>query len=187
MGYFIMLYSMAPYATNGIGLSQTQAAALQSILAAGLMIGRPLTGFVLDLGGRLNMALLANMLAAVSCWAFWLPANSFALLAVFAFTQGFAGGSVWSAAAPVTAQIVGVPNLTSGLGIFWLTVAAPAALSNPAAVALVDYSRKLPGKGGREAYHISIALCGALFFLSGICLYGAKAYHQKTYRIWQKS
>jgi hypothetical protein len=51
MGYFIALYSNASYATDGLGLSQRQGAALQSILAAGQVLGRPLVGQALDMAG----------------------------------------------------------------------------------------------------------------------------------------
>ncbi|CAK7227687.1 RNA helicase [Sporothrix curviconia] len=88
MGYCIAMYTIASYATGGLGLSQTQAAALQSLLAVGFLVGRPLTGILLDVGGRIDVAILLNLAAGVSCWALWMPARSFTLLAVFALVQG---------------------------------------------------------------------------------------------------
>lgn len=186
MGYFIAMYSVASYATDGLGLSQTEAAAVQSFLSAGLMIGRPLTGFALDRGGRVNIALLANVTAGITCWALWLPARSFAVLAVFAFLHGCAAGSVWSAALPVTAQVVGPSQLGPALAMFWLVAAAPAAVSSALATVLLDYSRHALGKHGPEAYAIPIIFCGALYFVSGLSLYGAKVHCQRSFVIWRK-
>ena len=186
MGYFIALYSVASYATDGIGLSQTEAAAVQSLMASGLMIGRPLTGFALELGGRLNIALLANVIAGVTCWALWLPARSLPLLAVFAFLHGCTAGSVWSAVLPVAAQVVGPSHLGPALATFWLVAASPAAVSSGLAHMLLDYSREALGKQGAEAYAISIVFCGGLYFVSGLSLYGAKVHSQQSFRIWTK-
>jgi MFS family permease len=186
MGYFIAMYSVASYATDGLGLSQTEAAAVQSFLSAGLMIGRPLTGIALDQGGRVNIALLANVIAGITCWALWLPARSFAVLAVFAFLHGCAAGSVWSAALPVTAQVVGPTHLGPALAMFWLVAAAPAAVSSALATVLLDYSKDVLGRHGAEAYCIPIIFGGGLYFVSGLSLYGAKVHCQKSFAIWRK-
>lgn len=187
MGYFMALYSVASYATDGIGLSQTEAAAAQSLLASGLMIGRPLTGLALDKGGRVNIALCANLVAGVTCWALWLPSRSFALLAAFSFLHGCVAGSVWSAASPVTAQIVGSAHVGPALAVFWHVTAAPAAVSSGIAHALLYYSRHTLGRHRAETYTISIVCCGGLYILSGLSLYGAKIYHQKSFGIWKKA
>ncbi len=177
MGYCIALYTLASYATGALGLSQTYAAALQSLLAAGLLLGRPLTGWLLDVAGRINVAIALNIAAGVSCWALWLPARSFAPLAVFALLQGCAGGSMWVAAAPVVVELVGTPRSGSALAMFWLAVAPSAAFSSPAAIGLLDYSRTHLHREGAAAYSLPIGFCGGLFILSSVCLAGAKVYH----------
>lgn len=180
MGYCIAMYTIASYATGGLGLSQTQAAALQSLLAAGFLVGRPLTGLLLDVGGRINVAILLNVAAGISCWAFWLPARSFAPMAVFALVQGFTGGAVWVAAAPVAVEMVGTARSGSALAIFWMAVAPSAAFSSPSAIGLLTYTRTRLNREGPEAYAISIGVCGGLFVLSSLCLCGAKAYQKRV-------
>ncbi|KIH90276.1 hypothetical protein SPBR_00483 [Sporothrix brasiliensis 5110] len=180
MSYCIAMYTIASYASGGLGLSQTQAAALQSLLAVGFLVGRPLTGLLLDVGGRINVAILLNIAAGVSCWALWLPARSFALMAVFALVQGCTGGAVWVAAAPVTVEIVGTGRSGSALAMFWLVVAPSAAFSSPSAIGLLTYARTHLHKDEAEAYAISIGFCGALFVLSSMCLCGAKLYQRRA-------
>ena len=186
MGYFIALYSLASYATDGLGLSQMQGAGLQSILAAGQMIGRPLCGQALDLCGRLNMAITLSVVSGISCFAIWLPAQSFAVLVVFALIQGMVGGVVWSTVTPVATSTVGVKELGSALNVFWLSVALPALFAQPMAVVLLQHSRSALGKSGSDAYAISIVLCGALFTVAAMLLFGAKWWLQKSPRLFQK-
>jgi MFS family permease len=182
--YFIALYSLASFATYGLGLSQTQGAALQSILSAAQMLGRPAWGITLDYGGRINMTSLCYVISGLSCLIIWLPAKSFGILILFALVQGFTGGTVWSAATPLTARIVGVKDVASALSIFWVICVPSALVGQPIAVALLEYSERM-GKSGAEAYYISIGVCGGMGVLSGLCLLGAKRYQQGTWKVLQ--
>lgn len=183
--YFIALYSLASFATYGLGLSQTQGAALQSILSAAQMIGRPLWGISLDYGGRINMTIICYLLSGLSCLVIWLPAKSFGVLVFFAIVQGFTGGTIWSAATPMTARVVGVKDVASALSIFWVVCVPSALVGQPIAVALLEYSEKTLGRTGAEAYYISVGLCGAMGMLSAVLLSGAKRYQQGSWKIRQ--
>jgi len=187
MSFYITLYSIAVYATDGLGLSQTQGAIVQSLLAAGVMVGRPLAGFILDKFGRVNMAILLSLLNALACWALWLTSRSFAAISVFAIVQGCAGSAVWSAAAPVAASVVGVKHLGSAMSMFWLILVIPAFVSNPLAVLLQQYSRQHMGRSGPDAYAISIGFCGGLSAVAGLCLYGAKRFLQGSSKLLCKT
>lgn len=170
IGYFVAIYSLAAFATSGLGLTQKQASTLQSILAAGQMIGRPVCGLLLDLIGRHPCTILIQTLAGITCFAFWLPARSFALLIVFAITQGLLGGTVWSSAAPISAEVVGIRDLPSALAMFWLSMLFPGQFGQPIAVALINYSENHLGRRGADKYLISIGFCGACFVMSALML-----------------
>jgi MFS family permease len=187
MSFYITLYSIAVYATDGLGLSQAQGAVVQSLLAAGVMVGRPLAGFILDKFGRVNMTILLSLLNGIACWAIWLTSRSFASISVFAIVQGCAGGAVWSAAAPVAASVVGVKHLGSAMSIFWLTLVIPSFAGNPLAVLLQQYSREHLGRSGPDAYAISIGFCGGLSAAAGLCLYGAKWFLQGSPKLLCKT
>ncbi|KAI9636267.1 UM00103-like protein [Dioszegia hungarica] len=188
LAYFIALYSLASFATSALNLSQTQGAALQSILAAGQMFGRPAWGWLLDKGGRLNMTIRCYLLCGLSTLCIWLPARSFAVLAVFAFIQGVTGGTVWAASTPIGALIVGVKDLQSAMSIFWLVLVIPALTGQPIAIALLEYSRNKLGRDGPEAYYISIGFCGGVAVFSAALLYGAKRHVQQgSWKVWQKT
>lgn len=180
IGYFVALYSLAAFASSGLGLTQTKAAALSSILAAGQMIGRPLCGIALDFGGRHRSTIVIQILAGITCFAFWLPARSFGLLVVFAFFQGLLGGTVWSTVAPISAEVVGIRDLGSALAMFWLSMTLAGQFGQPIAVALINYSQSHLHRAGADAYTISIAFCGACFVASGLSLCASWRYvHSK--------
>ncbi|RSH89199.1 hypothetical protein EHS25_002311 [Saitozyma podzolica] len=185
MAYFIALYSMASFATHALNFSQTQGAALQSILAAGQMVGRPIWGLALDRGGRINMTILCYILCGISTLAIWLPARSFGVLVFFAVVQGLTGGTIWSAATPVVARVVGVQDLASALSIFWLVLVIPALVGQPIAIALLDYSTTHLGRTGPESYFISIGLCGGMALFGAGLLYGAKRYLQQGWTLFR--
>ncbi|SNX81409.1 uncharacterized protein MEPE_00114 [Melanopsichium pennsylvanicum] len=116
IGYFVALYSLAASASSALGLTQKEASTLQSISAAGQLIGRPLCGSMLDLIGRHPCTIIIQVLAGFTCFTFWFPARSFGLLVVFTITQGLLGGTVWSSAAPISAEVVGIRDLPKRFG-----------------------------------------------------------------------
>jgi MFS family permease len=187
MGFFITVFSLASYANDALGLSQTKAAALQSILSAGQMLGRPLVGLGLDYAGRINTTIVIHILTGLSCFAFWLPARSFGLLIVFALTTGALGGTVWGATPPIAQSVIGTQHLASALGVYWVVVAAPACLANPIAIALLDKLQGSAPERTAATYQASIALCGGCFIAAGIVCLGAKRYVQGSWRILQKA
>ncbi|WWC88894.1 uncharacterized protein L201_003809 [Kwoniella dendrophila CBS 6074] len=182
MAYFIALYSLASFATNGLYLSQTQGAALQSILAAGQMIGRPLWGYFLDTQGRINLTIICYVICGLSTLVIWLPAKSFGVLIFYALVQGMTGGTIWSVSAPLVARVVGVKDLASALSIYWLILVIPALIGQPIAIALLNYSQTHLHKTGAEAYYISIGFCGGLALAALFLLYGAKRWIQGNWK-----
>lgn len=91
-----------------------------------------------------------------------------------------------SASTPVAASVVGVTDLSSALGIFWLVLAVPSLCAQPLAIALVDYSISSLGRHGASAYSISIALTGAICFVGVLTLYMVKRYLQGSWALVQK-
>ncbi|KAK7229288.1 hypothetical protein V2G26_001458 [Clonostachys chloroleuca] len=187
MAYFIAIYSLAPYATDGIGLTQTQGAALQSILAGGQIVGRPLIGLALDKGGRFNMTIIANIVAGLSCVAIWMPARSFAALVPYAILQGVVGGTVFSVVVPVTTSAVGVLDMGSAFAMFGLSIVPATTFGQAIAVSLINFSKDTLLKSGGDVYQISIGLCGGFFWVSALLLFGGKVALQGNMKLLKKT
>lgn len=131
------------------------------------------------------MSIICYLIVGGSCLVFWLPSKSFGLLVVFSLVQGLTGGTLWSAAAPVAAKVVGVQDLGSALSVFWLVLVIPALVGQPIAVALLDYSTSTLGRSEAEAYYISIGFCGGAGIVSAFCLYGAKRWLQGSWTVFR--
>lgn len=71
IGYIIGLFTLPTFATQALGLSQSQGAAVQAVLSAAQMIGRPAVGLTLDYAGRLNMAIIATTIAGLAPFFIW--------------------------------------------------------------------------------------------------------------------
>lgn len=187
MGYFISIYSLPSFCTNGLGFTQAQGGAIQSILAAGQIIGRPFWGELLDRGGRTNMVMLSYTICGIITLTMWMLGRSFAVMAVFALFSGATSGTIHSACTPLSASIVGLQDLGSALSIYWMTLTIPNLLGQVFAILLVDYSRSHLHRSGPDAYSISIGFCGGLFLASAVALIGCKRYLQGDFKVFKKA
>lgn len=91
MGYVIVLYSMAPYATSE-GLTAKQSTNVLAVLNALQVVGRPAVGRLGDYLGRNNTALLICCYAGIVLLAFWLHATDYASIMVLAALIGAPAG-----------------------------------------------------------------------------------------------
>lgn len=104
------------------------------------MLGRPVIGYNSDTLGRLNMAIVTTILAAIFSLAIWIPAHSYGVLIFYAIVQGTVAGTFWATVAPVGAELVGLKLLPSALSITWLVITCPMLFSEPIGLAIVDYT-----------------------------------------------
>lgn len=124
IGYVNLLFSLPNYAVS-IGLTASQASVVGAILNLGQGIGRPLIGYFSDSLGRINMCLFCTLACGVLCFALWIPAETYALLLVFALLGGGVAGTLWTTVAPVTAEVVGLSILPSALSLVWVSLVLP--------------------------------------------------------------
>jgi predicted MFS family arabinose efflux permease len=85
-------------------------------------------------------------LCGIFCLALWVPANSYAVLLVFALLSGTATGTFWGTVVPVTAEVVGLQRLPSAFGIICLPLTIPTIFAEPIALQLVSTSGYLSSK-----------------------------------------
>jgi MFS family permease len=94
LGYIALLFSLPDYA-HSIGLSDSQATAINAILNLGTAVGRPLIGIISDRFGRIKVAGLLTCACGIFCFAIWLPATSYGVVVFFALFSGAIFGSFW--------------------------------------------------------------------------------------------
>jgi predicted MFS family arabinose efflux permease len=94
LGYIVLLFSLSDFAMS-IGLSRSQATDMIGLLNVGTAIGRPIIGILSDRWSRIDTAGALTLLCGISCFAFWLPATSYALTVFFVILCGAIVGVFW--------------------------------------------------------------------------------------------
>lgn len=130
LGYIVMLFSLANYATS-IGLTSSQGSTIAALLNLGQAVGRPLVGYFSDSTGRINMAASASFLAGLFVLVIWTNATSFGVLVFFALIMGLVAGTFFATIAPLTAEVVGLKQVPGALNIVWLVLVLPCTFSEP--------------------------------------------------------
>lgn len=152
----------------------------------GQIVGRPLSGYLLDKVGRFNGAIATTLVASISCLAVWLVAQNFSVLAFAAFLQGASSGVFWSTCQALLTDLVGIRDMASALSMLWFSIVAPGIVSEPIAVWLTNYSRDTLHRTGTAAFQYGIIFAGLAFFASSVSLYGTKRYIQGDWKLIKK-
>lgn len=200
LGYIVALFTLASYATAGLGLSQAQGAAVQSCLSAGMILGRPLCGIVLDRYGHINGAIGFSLFSGMTILFIWMFARNLGVLILFALLQGATSGIIWAGVGPVSAQVVGIkgqpmserhasltilflPELGSALSVVWLILVPSSTCSEAITLSLASYSREHLHRSGADAFLIPIGMAGGCYVFSAMLLMGAKRHVQGNFKL----
>lgn len=140
MAYVALLFSVSSY-TVAVGHTQEQGSLASALLNLGQAIGRPIVGFLSDRHGRVEIPFLATFLTGLFSLVIWIFAKPVGVIYFFAIITGLFSGTIWAAAAPMCTEVVGLADLPSGLGIFWLVFTPPTAVAEAIALQLRDSQR----------------------------------------------
>ncbi|KAI1314934.1 hypothetical protein EDD11_001571 [Mortierella claussenii] len=119
---YIVPFSYVPsYAKDIVNLDpNVQGGQLLSIMSAANALGRISIGLAADRLGAIRVAALTFVAAGASCFI-WMFANSYGTLVAFSIMYGFFSGGFFTLVASITADIVGLEHLGSGLTVIFLT------------------------------------------------------------------
>lgn len=137
LGYVVLIFSLSNY-TNAVGLNDSQAAVISALFNLGQALGRPPIGYFSDTIGRINMAMGTTFTCGLFALVVWIFAKSYGVLIFYALIGGTMAGTFWTTIAPVTAEVVGLRHVPSGLNLMWLTIVLPVTFSEPIALEMVD-------------------------------------------------
>ncbi|KAF2486783.1 major facilitator superfamily domain-containing protein [Neohortaea acidophila] len=160
LGYVVLIFSLANYA-NAIGLNSSQAALISALFNLGQFLGRPPIGYFSDTVGRINMAMATTFVCGFFALVIWIFAKSYGVLIFYAIIGGTCAGTFWTCIAPVTAEIVGLRHVPSGLNLMWLTIGLPVTFSEPIALEIVD---------GTHSYLGTQLWTGFMYIAGSVCL-----------------
>ncbi|KAL7322518.1 hypothetical protein PS15p_211509 [Mucor circinelloides] len=115
-GYFVPLFLLPENATY-LGLSDIQGSSCVIVCCAMSFIGRIITGAVADLIGKLNSLIIFSLTTAIACLLIWPFASTFPALMAFSVVFGIGSGTYFALMSPVTAEILGMDGLQTGLSV----------------------------------------------------------------------
>lgn len=104
LGYITLLFSLSDFALS-IGISSQRATDIIGLLNVGTAVGRPIIGVASDKSDRIDVASALTMICGLSCFAFWIPAESQGLLIFFALLAGAILGVFWMVSAVADANL----------------------------------------------------------------------------------
>ena len=162
-GYITLTYSLSAYG-RAIGLSPARASYQTAFMNLGIAIGRPLTGFLSDRYGRIEVPGILTLMTGVLCFAWWIPAKSFGSLTGFSIMAGAILGIFWPALGPVATEVVGLKELPSALSLAWTTIVLPTTFSEVIAL-------KLRRPGTNHAYLYPQIFAGLSYILASGCMF----------------
>ncbi|KAG0047072.1 hypothetical protein BGZ83_007790 [Gryganskiella cystojenkinii] len=119
---YVVPFAYVPsYAKDVIGLDpNVQGGQLLAIMSAANAVGRIIIGIAGDRLGAIPVAAVSFLAAGGSCFI-WMFAHSQGTLIAFSIVYGFFSGAFFTLVASITANIVGLANLGSGLTVIFLT------------------------------------------------------------------
>ncbi|KAJ5595376.1 uncharacterized protein N7459_001584 [Penicillium hispanicum] len=165
LGYVALIFSVANFALS-VGLSSHQGSVVSALLNLGQGLGRPFVGMFSDKLGRINVATCLTFLCGFFCLVIWVFADSMGVVCFFAVLVGTVAGTYWATVSPVLAEIIGLPDLPSGLSITWLALVAPCTVSEAIALELRSYT----SSGGTSYLHVQI-FTGFVYIGASLCLW----------------
>jgi MFS family permease len=89
------------------------------------MLGGPIVGLLSDRFGRVEVAGSATLAVSIGVWAFWIPAQGYALSVVFALMAGGILGVFWTTISALCVEVAGIVELPSMLALAFGTIVLP--------------------------------------------------------------
>ncbi|KAG2226892.1 hypothetical protein INT45_010171 [Circinella minor] len=136
MGYLGPMFYLPKYAAD-INLTPQDSSNLLAIVCAMNAVGRIVFGFLADKIGQLNMFITVSALAGIFSFVIWPFATSYNVLLVFCILWGITSGMYYTLAAPITANVIGMNMLSSGLSMVFI-FSAISAMGTPIMAALQE-------------------------------------------------
>ncbi|KAF8926334.1 major facilitator superfamily domain-containing protein [Dissophora ornata] len=171
--YIIPFTYVPSYAKDIVGLDpNVQGGQLLSIMSAANAVGRIVIGFAGDRLGAIRVAAFSFVAAGASCFI-WMSAHSYGALVGFSVMYGFFSGAFFTLVASITANIVGLTHLGSGLTVIFLT-------NTPGNLFTLPIAGKIIGNA--EDYKTMIGYNAAMYFGAGLLLFFLMFYNRYTKR-----
>ena len=127
MVYFLLIVTIAPYAVEEFNASTSVAGLVSGIFILGSLIGRLITGRIIQLRGS-RKTILIGLIFFLITTALYYAAINLTLLLIIRLLHGIAVGIASTAAGTIVAQIIPENRRGEGIGYFSMTAIAGSAI-----------------------------------------------------------
>lgn len=163
-GYVVLMYNLGDF-TRSLGYGSEEASVVSTMVAVGIIYGRPSVGKIGDIIGPINVTIIVSWLVALFTWAMWIPCRNYATAIVFALFVGSLMGTIWLTMASINASIVGLKKLGIAMSISWIATGIFGFASPIIGIAL-----KKNGKTSPTQYLPASIFVGLCYFMAGVTL-----------------
>ncbi|KAF9972547.1 hypothetical protein BGZ73_004317 [Actinomortierella ambigua] len=172
--YVVPFIYIPDFAKDVIGLDAvTDGGAMLSIISGCNAVGRIIIGMAGDRLGSIPVAAVSFMVTGAGC-LIWMFASSKGALIAFSVIYGIFSGAFFTLVASITANIVGLSALGSGLTIILLTNTPGNLLTGPIAGKIFEATNGYKAMAGYNA---------ALYFAGGLTLFLLMVFNHYTRRV----
>lgn len=165
LGYVVLMYNLGDF-TRSLGYSSTDASTVSTMVAVGIIYGRPAIGRIGDIIGPINITIIASWFVALFTWAMWIPCRNLATVIVFALMVGSLMGTIWVTMAPISAHIFGLKKLGIAMSVCWICVGIFGFVSP-----IIGLALKKNGPTSPTQYQPPAIFVGCCYFVAGLALY----------------
>ena len=163
-GYVVLMYNLGDF-TRSLGYTSEQSSVVSTMVAVGIIYGRPSVGKIGDIIGPVNVTILASWLVALFTWSMWIPCRNYATAIVFAMFVGSLMGTIWLTMASINASIVGLKKFGIAMSISWIACSVFGFASPIIGIAL-----KKNGPTNPTQYQPPAIFVGLCYFMAGAIL-----------------
>lgn len=140
-GYLVLLYTLGLFVTS-LGYLQDQGFLVSALVNLGLVVGRPLIGYLSDFPktGVITLTIIAHSIASILCLAMWIPARNYATCVAFGLMVGAVMGSIFGMLAPSCARIWGDDIMRYSFSNQWALLGISAVFSPAIGTSLTKFN-----------------------------------------------
>ncbi|KAL1917399.1 uncharacterized protein VTP21DRAFT_5055 [Calcarisporiella thermophila] len=161
---YVVPFYLTPEFSFTIGLGRENGSLFVALMNGANAVGRIVLGLAADRLGRINVMCFCLIFSSLSILLIWNFSFSFAPMCIFSLFYGFFGGGFVTLVGVVTAELSGIGNLPSALGLVFASTFVGNLVGTPIAAALHKPSLSNP-------YLPSILFSGFMTLLSGLIIF----------------
>lgn len=163
-GYVVLMYNLGDF-TRAMGYSSQQGSIVSTMVAVGIVYGRPIAGELADIIGPIHLSIITSWLVGIFALVWWIPCKNFATALVFALFEGSLMGTVFITMPTINGAIIGLAKFGIGMSLSWVSMGVAGFVSP-----IIGISLKGDGPPSRLQYTHPAIFVGCVYIAAGLSM-----------------